>query len=134
MDVAKGEIDDVDELAKRLRAGCEPRISGKREGNEVEHGNWKSMYEAACAGDLDLVRYYVQAGVDVNYEHPEFMSTALVSCILAKRAEVALFLLDNGADPALLSPWEEMTPMQATVQADLPAVKQRLLSLGEQSA
>ncbi|MFA7265870.1 MAG: ankyrin repeat domain-containing protein [Candidatus Nanopelagicales bacterium] len=92
----------------------------------MEHGNWKSMYEAACAGDLELVRYYVESGVDVNYVHPEFMSTALVSCILADQAEVAIYLLDNSADPLLRSPWEEMNPVEAAAQRDLPDVSARL--------
>ena len=92
----------------------------------MEHGNWKSMYEAACAGDLELVRYYVTSGVDVSSLHPEFMSTALVSCILADQSEVAIYLLDNGAAPLLLSPWEEMNPVEAAAKRNLPDLSARL--------
>lgn len=95
----------------------------------MEHGNWKSMYEAACAGDLELVDYYVRSGVDVNYVHPEFMSTALVSCIMAGQTEVAMYLLDNGADPDLQSPWEEMTPVQAAQTQGLSEVQTRVQQL-----
>ena len=84
------------------------------------------MYEAACVGDLNLVQGYVRSGVDVNYVHPEFMSTALVSCILAGQSDAALYLLDAGADPELLSPWNEMTPAQAAASLALPAVQEQL--------
>lgn len=95
----------------------------------MEHGNWKSMYEAACVGDLDLVRYYVKSGVDIDYVHPEFMSTALVSCILARHADVAIYFLDNGADPEKVSPWDELSPAQAAQQEDLVVVLERLREL-----
>lgn len=98
-------------------------------GQRMEHGNWKSMYEAACLGDLELVRYYFDAGVDVDYIHPEVMSTALVSTIVAGQQEVALFLLERGADPTLLSPWEDMNPIQAAHHAGLESVQARLSAL-----
>lgn len=91
------------------------------------------MYEAACAGDLPLVRYHVQSGVDVNYAHPEFMSTPLVSAILAGQSEVALYLLENGADPTLVSNWDEMTPMQAARSKADHAVQAQIEVLTDKS-
>lgn len=88
------------------------------------------MYEAACTGDLELVRYYLDSGVDVDYIHPEVMSTTLVSCIVAGQSEVALYLLDQGANPELFSPWEDLTPLQAATQADSQIVRERLVHLG----
>ena len=88
------------------------------------------MFHAACAGDLDLVTYHVQAGVDVDYAHPEYLSTPLVASILAGREAVALYLLGQGADPQLVSALDEMTPLQAARHAGLPTVEQRLLELG----
>ena len=52
-------------------------------------GNWKELFEAACAGDLDLVRYHIDGGVDVNYAHPEYLATPLVACILADQRQPA---------------------------------------------
>lgn len=92
----------------------------------MEHGNWKEMYEAAVAGDVELVRHLIGIGVDVNFIHPEFMSTALVSCIVAGQSDVAMLLIDCGADPALVSPWEEVPPLQAARSANLTDVTQRL--------
>lgn len=89
-------------------------------------GDWKDMFRAACDGDVELVRYHVENGVDVDYAHPEFQSTALVACILAGHDQVAHLLLDHGADPLLVSPFEGLTPVQAAHQAGLTGVEARL--------
>ncbi len=88
------------------------------------------MFNAACAGDLELVRYHVKCGTDVNYAHPEFLATPLVGSILAKQEEVALFLLEHGANPHLLSEFDGLTPVQAARSAGLAAVESKLLELG----
>lgn len=96
----------------------------------MDGGNWKEMFNAACAGDLELVRYHVNNGVDVDYAHPEFLSTALVACTLAGREPVALYLLEAGAHPNLLSEFDALTPLQAARLARLPLLEARLLQLG----
>lgn len=88
------------------------------------------MFNAGCEGDLALVEYHVKAGVDVNYAHPEFLSTPLVAAILAGQQEVALYLLEHGANPGLPSEFDGVTPMQAARQAGLAAVEARLHGLG----
>ena len=93
-------------------------------------GNWKEMFQAACDGDLDLVEYHVDRGVDIDYAHPEFQATPLVACILAGQAEIALFLLDRGANPHTLSESDGLTPMQAARQKGLSLVVEKLRTLG----
>ena len=93
-------------------------------------GDWKDMFRAACAGDVELVRFHLDNGVDVDYAHPEFQSTALVASILSGREEVAHLLLDHGADPTLRSELEDRTPAEAAAQAGLPTVLARLRSAG----
>ncbi len=93
-------------------------------------GNWKEMFNAACSGDLALVEYHVKAGVDINYAHPEFLATPLVASILAGQEQVALFLLERGANPHLLSEFDGATPIQAASQAGLVRVHEKLLQLG----
>lgn len=46
-------------------------------------GDWKDMFLAAEAGDTELVRHHLAGGVDPNFSHAEFQSTALVAAILA---------------------------------------------------
>lgn len=93
-------------------------------------GNWKEMYIAGCEGDLELVKYHVKQGVDVNYAHPEFLSTPLVACALAGQEEIALYLLDSGANPHLPSEFDELTPIQAARKAKLAGLEARLMQLG----
>lgn len=93
-------------------------------------GNWKELFQAACDGDLELVEYHVDMGVDLNYAHPEFQATPLVASILAGQTAVALFLLERGANPQLLSESDGLTPMQAARQAGLSAVVEKLRALG----
>ncbi|MCW5611320.1 MAG: ankyrin repeat domain-containing protein [Rubrivivax sp.] len=93
-------------------------------------GDWKEMFNAACEGDLALVQYHVKAGVDVNYAHPEFLSTPLVASIMAGQREVALYLLDHGANPALGSEFDGLTPMQAALKHGQTEVAERLAALG----
>ncbi|RYB88551.1 ankyrin repeat domain-containing protein [Nocardioides glacieisoli] len=93
-------------------------------------GDWKDMFGAACRGDVDLVRFHVQAGVDVDYAHPEFQETALVAAILARHETVADLLLDSGADPTLVSIADQITPLEAARRSVLPAIEHRLRSLG----
>lgn len=66
-------------------------------------GDWKEMFEAAFKGDLELVKYHVKMGVDVNYQHPEFLTTALIEASQYGQAEVVAYLLENGADPDIKS-------------------------------
>ncbi len=93
-------------------------------------GNWKEMFQAACEGDIEMVKYHVKAGVDVDFAHPEFLSTPLVASILAGQSEVALFLLDCGANPGLWSEFDGMKPYQAAHQRGLKDVELRLRALG----
>ena len=96
-------------------------------------GDWKDMFHAACDGDTELVRHHVANGVDVDFAHPEFQSTALVASILAGREEVAHLLLDHGADPVLRSELEDQTPVQAARQAGLVGLEARLRTMGAEA-
>ena len=47
----------------------------------MSHGDYKDFFRAACDGDLELVRHHLLGGIDVDFIHPELMSTALVAAI-----------------------------------------------------
>lgn len=93
-------------------------------------GDWKDFYQAACEGDLALMAYYADAGIDLDYAHPEFFSTALVGAIRAGQEKAALYLIERGANPTLLSEVDGMTPIEAARAANLPAVETKLRELG----
>ena len=46
-----------------------------------EGGDWKDLFKGVQQNDLDLVNYYIKNGVDVNYQHPEYMTSPLIESI-----------------------------------------------------
>ena len=102
----------------------------RRKGSRMSGGDWKEMFNAGCEGNLPLVEYHVNSGVDVNYAHPEFLSTPLVAAILVGQEVVALYLLDHGANPTLPSEFDAATPLQAARQVGLVSVEEKLYALG----
>jgi ankyrin repeat protein len=76
-------------------------------------GNWKEMFAAAGNGDLELVSYHLQCGVDPNYQHPEVLTTALIEAAQNGHAEVVKLLLQHGADPEISSMLDGWTALEA---------------------
>ena len=95
-------------------------------------GDWKDMYNAADSGDLALVRYHIEAGVDPNYQHPEIMRTPLVISLLQGHTEVAQYLLDHGASVNLVSDYDSLTPLQAAQQVGVMEMVEWLRAQGAQ--
>jgi ankyrin repeat protein len=90
-------------------------------------GDWKEMFNAAVDGELGLLRYHLAAQVDPNYQHPEYMCTPLVACILAGKYDAAALLLQWGADPTIRSESEGMTPLEAAHQRQETAMIKLIL-------
>lgn len=78
-------------------------------------GNFKEMFFAIEKGDLELVRYHLQLGMDPNYEHPEVMSTTLVEAMQKNQPAIARLLLQHGANPDLIASMEGVNAHQAAV-------------------
>ena len=93
-------------------------------------GDWKDMYNAAERGDADCVRFHLREGVDVDYQHPEVMLSALVTSIMVGHEEIARLLLEHGADPNLPAQLDELTPLQAARQYQRPGMTQLLQEFG----
>jgi len=64
-------------------------------------GNWKDLMRGIKEDDLELVAFHIRMGVDVNYQHPEYMVSPLMECAQLGRVEIAKLLLENGADTSL---------------------------------
>ena len=77
----------------------------------MQGGDWKEMFYGCENNDLDLVRYHIKMGVDPNYQHPEFMTTALIEAIRLGHLEIAHFLLEHGAHPELKEVFGPHTPL-----------------------
>ncbi|WP_374434486.1 ankyrin repeat domain-containing protein [Inhella sp.] len=89
-------------------------------------GNWKEMFGAAEDGDLELLRYHLERGVDPNFAHPEYLATALVAAILKGQLEAADLLLAFGARPDLHSEADGLNPTQAAWQGGHEVLALRL--------
>lgn len=78
----------------------------------MDGGNWKEMLVAVHNGDLDLVKYHVRAGVDINYQHPELLTTPLIDAAEYGQYEIAEYLLAQGADPKIPAGFSSDTPLR----------------------
>lgn len=74
-------------------------------------GNWKDMFKAVQEGDEALVEFYLRSGIDPNYQHPEFMASALVESIRFNHLSITKLLLENDADPKVKEVWAGDTPL-----------------------
>ncbi len=72
-------------------------------------GDWKEMFAACQSGNIDLVKYHIETGIDPNYTHPEFLTTALMESVRFKRLDIIKYLLENGADPNIKDEWTSET-------------------------
>jgi hypothetical protein len=79
-------------------------------------GDWKQMFIAAGNGDVELVAFYLRSGIDPNYQHPEFLSTALIESAQNGHIEVVELLLQNGADPSIKSVYDGLTALETARQ------------------
>lgn len=59
------------------------------------------------------MQYHIRNGINPNYQHPEILATPLVAAISNGHIEIAKFLLNNGADPYLISEFDNMNALQA---------------------
>ena len=93
-------------------------------------GDWKDLYRATDEGDFELVKYHVKRGVNVNYQHPEILMTVLVTAIKNGHTDIALFLIENGADPKLESYFDQLKPLDAALKFNDQIVLKKLEQLG----
>lgn len=72
-------------------------------------GGFTAMHFAAQQGDVETARLLLEAGADVNSPHQE-LGSALVITIAGGHEDLALFLLQKGANPNLKDAWG-ITPL-----------------------
>ena len=75
-------------------------------------GDWKEMFRGVETNDFDSVRYYISNGIDLNYQHPEFLTSALIESIRQNHLEMLEYLLKNGAKPDLKEAFSYKSPME----------------------
>lgn len=75
----------------------------------MSHGNWKDLFAGVEKNDLELVKYHIKTGVDVNYQHPEFLTSPLIESIRLNHIEMMILLLENGASPDIKEVYSNKT-------------------------
>ncbi|MEM9073151.1 MAG: ankyrin repeat domain-containing protein [Myxococcota bacterium] len=76
-------------------------------------GNWKALYEAAKAGNVDEVEFWLDAGADPNAQHVEFGSTPLIAAAENGHLAAAKVLVLGGAQLDVRSDWDKCTALEA---------------------
>lgn len=97
--------DDHMGLYKAIEAGDLQKIASTME-KFPNAPNWRFFGAPVCVvaavhGQLDALRLLEAYGADVNAAETPSGMTALIHAAAAGRKEIAAFLLDNGANPAL---------------------------------
>ena len=93
------EHGDIEMLEKLLNAGASPNLA-------ADDGEFP-LHLAARRGELEMVRLLVEADAILDAEHSVTGQSALAAARANNRADVAQFLLDNGAEDRLYPPDEE---------------------------
>ncbi|MCE7995181.1 MAG: ankyrin repeat domain-containing protein [Roseivirga sp.] len=79
-------------------------------------GDWKTMFKAVQDNDVELIRFYIRAGIDINYQHPEYLALPLSESIRYNHLEAAEVLLLNGAESDIIEAESGMTPTDLAIK------------------
>jgi len=98
-------------------------------------GDWKDMFAAAQKGDAPLVEYYLQQGIDPDYQHPEVLTTVLIEAANLGQAEVVKVLLEKGANPTIkseLDGWDALEIARIHRHKEVVAILENALGIEPQ--
>lgn len=99
VDINKTDKDGITSLIYAVRYGSLKTVKELLESNyqiDESNQNFSALVEAACYGHIDIVRYLVQKGFDVNIQTKE-QQTPIYKAIMNGHVEVVRFLIENKA-------------------------------------
>lgn len=76
------------------------------------HGEWKDVFKAVQDGNLELVGFYLRLGIQVNYQHPEYLTGFIHESIRRKNIPMLELLITSGADIRLIEVESGKSPLQ----------------------
>jgi ankyrin repeat protein len=88
----------------------------------MSHGDWKDMFRAIQANDEELVMFHIRNGVDINYQHPEYMTNALCESIRCSRENLVLLLLQHGSSVNIREMDTGKTPLEIAKEIGFQSV------------
>jgi NAD(P)-dependent dehydrogenase (short-subunit alcohol dehydrogenase family) len=81
-------------------------------------GNWKDLLKASGQGDVALIRYHLQQGVDPNFQHPEYFTCPIFDAVRNGHWNAVKVLIEEGnADPNCTEELSDQTPIEAAVES-----------------
>ena len=82
------------------------------------HEGYTKFHDAAKAGDVEKLAYYLDRGYDINKRSRSAKCTALGVAVCSRQYDAAKFLLEQGADPSIpyLFGSRYRTPLQAAAE------------------
>ncbi|MEL6538105.1 MAG: ankyrin repeat domain-containing protein [Bacteroidota bacterium] len=83
----------------------------------TDSGDWKAMVTACQNGDDETVRYYLDQGIDPDFQHPEMGTTALHEAALYGHLPVVELLVGRGASLSIEREFGGGTPLEVAQQA-----------------
>ncbi|KAG7353808.1 ankyrin repeat domain protein [Nitzschia inconspicua] len=79
-------------------------------------GNWKDLLKAAGAGDLQLVEYHLNNGVDPNFQHAEYFTSPVFEAIRGGHLAALQMIVDFGGSPTSTEESSDLTPLEVALQ------------------
>jgi uncharacterized protein len=89
---------------------------------------WKAMLKACVDNDSDKVQYYLDEGVDPNYQHPEYRTSPFLEAVRCGNIRCVNALLSSGASLTEIEDRSGMTPLELALYERQHAVVDILLS------
>uniref|UniRef100_A0A7S2EJ53 Uncharacterized protein n=1 Tax=Ditylum brightwellii TaxID=49249 RepID=A0A7S2EJ53_9STRA len=81
-------------------------------------GEWKELLRASRDGDIKLIQYHLDQGVNPNWQHPEYFTAPIFESIRKNRTEAVEVLLEGGADPLLIEEMTDCQPLEVALQEE----------------
>ncbi len=116
-------VTNVTEIIKReYRYREKDKRNFRREGgrNPPVMGGMTALHFAAREGEMEVARELVAAGADINRVNAADHMSVVASAIINGNFDIAMFLVEQGADPNLASK-TGLTPLYATIDAQWAA-------------
>lgn len=88
----------------------------------MKQADWKCMFKAVQENDAELLRYYIHQGIDLDYQHPEYFTSALIESIKLDHKFMTQILLENGASPDICEVESGKTARQMAEEGNNAAV------------
>ncbi|MCB0845327.1 MAG: hypothetical protein KDE26_18885, partial [Bacteroidetes bacterium] len=72
-------------------------------GADISRWNYDGVYYAVHNNELEGLKFSISLGVDINVLEGMILNTGIITAINTKETALVEWILENGADPSLLT-------------------------------